>query len=215
MKKTLILIPILFFYNCISNCDADCDGFDVNTPIYEWFLFPSNDQEIKFYDINNNIKILEQTFKTTTEARTIEHSCFSVFTSNDCDERISATYTCKDDTFIKISNDIALYEQDTNREDYITDSDIRLNADTDIDLSLYYNNDMLAYNTRDEYDTSTIELTTLESDIINNKTYQDIAVIRISDAYIASEEYEGFTKIWIQKNNGLVAFELNNVVWTK
>ena len=74
---------------------------------------------------------------------------------------------------------------------------------------------MLAYNTRDEYDTSTIELATLENDIINNKTYQDIAVIRISDAYIASEEYKGFTKIWIQKNNGLVAFELNNVIWTK
>ena len=216
MKKILLIIPFIFFFNCKTDCDADCSGFDFNLAIYDWYLFPTDEQELKFYDIENNSITLQRTSNSITEPRIIEHNCSNIFTPNDCNERISSDYEANENNQIEINNEILDLEEDSFDDDYIkTGSEIVLDSNYRIYVGFYYNNDQIEYKTNDEYDFPTINLSVLNDIVLNDKLLQDIIEITVTDSFLESFNYDGITKIWIQKNNGLVAFEFNGTIWSK
>ena len=189
IKKIIPLIIILCFYNCQQDdaCNKKCNGFDITTPIYEWYLFPSNPSELKFINTESDILTLNQNFTGISEPCFIERSCFSLFTSNDCNEFILANYESNN---YDISNNINFFDQD----EVIS---YRLEFNSNVIRATFKNNQF----SNDDDKINEYSFT------INDK----VLSIKINEDY----RREGLSEIWIQKNNGLIAFKINDIIWTK
>ena len=209
IKKILLITTILLLYNCEDKCDGDCNGFNFNLPIYQWYLFPSDERELIFYNVNDSSISLQQTFKTISQPRIIEHECLAIFSSNICNESINASYKFNNN---RLSIDHIIFEsgQDSFDEDLKkTLSSISLNSS--ININFHFNENQIESEISAEYNFSIID-----NLILNNKTWQeDIIEITLTDYFIETHNYNGMTKIWIQKNNGLIGFELEGIIWSK
>jgi hypothetical protein len=195
----LFIIVSICFYNCKEDdCNGDCNGFDFATPIYDWYLFPSNPLELKFVNNQSDILTLNQIYTEKTEPRLIERSCFSLFTSSDCNEFVLAGYE-SDNGDIDIENTVS--EEDDSSGFYFS-----LIFNSNIIGASFENNQFTTDDNINDY-----SFNIFETVIINDKIWEEVLVIRINENY----RVDGLSEIWIQKNKGLIAFKINDITWIK
>jgi len=194
-RKLTALITTSILILITSNCqEIDCPAFDIEEDIMDWYFVPGLDMQVTYTDSNGADFLFNRTAYLTSEAYT--QKCGGFQKCQCFPTHLNAAY---------YNSNLALTFSSTTSYTYspITGhaygSGLTLFHDSiHYKLTIHMANDYIF-----SQDT-TYTVTPIDTFNIFNSTYIDVFEINSPN--------ESF-KFWLQKNNGMVAFEKNSMLY--
>ncbi len=204
MKKNILIICTTFLlFGCEKYCEDKCKGFDFDSPMFQWYLFPKEIDSINFTNSNDTISLIKESY-SVSQPKVIEYECtqaghflFGNPNFKECQESINSKYSFSNE---KSSDKIYCYIYYST-----TDKTPRFNIDFQKGFNLTLEDSTDLSISKAFYDTKLVE--EIE---INGQKQKDVLIISANELAIENTKGSMITKLWIIKGKGLVQFKIDD-----
>jgi len=199
MRIEILLLISFVTMITFSQCKTiECEEFNLTRPIMNWHFFPNLEQAYIFTNSNADSLIFNQSFfdQSEYEERKCHMcSCYQLLNTSYENQNLGLNFTNT------ANYDTELFPDWIGGIQYQIDDII---ADMTIEDGQL---DELISQTDEETNFNITQQTNIT---LNSNNYSDVTQLEILVTNNSTIE-----KLWIQEENGLIAFEIDNTIWTK